>query len=515
MTTSIQTNLNIEHEYWKCSVDPMYFIDSYVHVQHPERGTVPFKLWNWQMALLDRFQRDRRIILLKARQIGASELAASYALWLCRFHPSKKALFISKNEDAATELITRAIFAHDHLPNWLQAGPEAFDGCVVNKSNMSYLEFALFDQQRHPHPSSIQSLPATKSAGRSKSASLVVLDEWAFQQYDKEIWTGIKPTVEYGSIIGISTANGLGNMFHKTWVNAVAGQNGFTPIFLSWRRHPERDDAWYAKEAKDNELWQLHQEYPSEPTEAFIQSGRPVFDRLYLAKHGQYIASQNMSLEDADGLTVWEEPQEGHRYILAADVAEGTATGDYDAAVVIDRETWHQVAELHGKWPFDVYARKLDALGKRYHNALLAVERNNHGHAVLLELRNLSYPNLYHTVDALVPGAAQQAKPGWETTSRTKPLAIDTLAKALREEQYQVRSQKMLDEALIFAYQDNGSMSAPQGMHDDLVIAHAIAIYLASLPDMAKGALSYIEQMRSLVDGRQPPQQPGTVRFQH
>ena len=259
MTTSAQPNLDIALEYCLCASDPLYFIDTYVQIQHPEYGTIPFKLWGWQAALLDRFQFDKRLILLKARQIGASELAASYALWLVRFHPSKKALIISKNEDAATELLNRATFAHDHLPSWLMAGSESFDGCVLNKSNMSYLEFYHKDGKGQSHPSSIQSSPATKSAGRSKSVSLAILDEWAFQQFDKEIWTGIKPTAEHGSIIGISTANGLGNMFHKTWVNAVAGKNGFTPIFLSWRRHPDRDDAWYERESKDNEPWQLHQ----------------------------------------------------------------------------------------------------------------------------------------------------------------------------------------------------------------------------------------------------------------
>jgi hypothetical protein len=511
--TMILPQTDIEREYWKCSVDPCYFIDTYVMIQHPERGTISFKLWDWQMALLDRFQDQKRIIILKARQIGASELAASYALWMTRFHPSKKALIISKNEDAATELMTRATFAHDHLPPWLQAGRESFDGCTINKSNMSYLEFALYDEKQQPHPSSIQSLPATKSAGRSKSASLVILDEWAFQQFDKEIWTGIKPTVEHGSLIGISTANGLGNMFHKTWANAVAGKNEFTPIFLSWRRHPERNDEWYSREAKDNEPWQLHQEYPSEPTEAFIQSGRPVFDSTYLAKHGQRVASQDLPLEQADGLTIWERPQEGHTYVIGADVAEGTVTGDYDAACVIDRETWHQVAELHGHWPFDIYAQKLDRIGRYYNNALLAIERNNHGHAVLLALTSgiahveddkkpNIYQNLYHTSDPLHLGQVPQVKPGWETTSRSKPLAIDSLAKALREETYQVRSQSMLDEALIYSYQDNGSMSAPSGMNDDLVISHAIAIHLATQPDAASRMMGWIDAMGDTLSQR-------------
>jgi len=504
-TATISDPVDQMAEFYACAADPAYFIHQYVRIQHPEQGAIPFHLWGWQEDLLARFQVDRRIVLLKARQIGASELAASYALWLTRFHPSKKVLIISKNDDAATELMTRAAFAHDHLPPFLQGGAGSFDGCVVSKANMSYLEFALRDaRDGQTYPSSIQSLPATSSAGRSKSASLVILDEWAHQMFDAEIWTGIKPTIEHGALIGISTAHGLGNMFHKTWVNAVAAKNNFTPIFLSWRRHPDRDDAWYAHESSDNEPWQLHQEYPSDPTEAFIQSGRPVFDASYLATHGARIAAALPAIEQADGLTIWEQPDPTRHYLIAVDVAEGTAQGDLDAACVYDRATWEQVAELHGRWPLEVYAAKLDALGRRYGNALLAVERNNHGHAVLLKLRDLAYPTLYHTHDELVPGAPPQPKPGWETTSKTKPLAIGDLAAGLRTQRLIPRSQALLDEALVYAYQDNGSMSAPPSYHDDLVISHAIAAHLLALPDPGVRALGMLTQWQTLVQGQQP-----------
>ena len=491
-------------EFLRCQQSPAYFIQTYIQIQHAERGTIPFTLWPWQTHLLARFEQDRRIIILKARQIGVTELAGSYALWLVRFHQSKKVIAISKNDDAAGEIMARVSFSHAQLPPWLQAGPEAFDGCHLSKSNTSVLQFAHRDQKGLINPSSIQSLPATKSAGRSKSVSLLILDEWAHQLFDKEIWSGVKATAEKGQIIGVSTANGLGGVFHRTWGKAVAGQNSFTPIFLSWRRHPDRNDAWYTHESSDNEPWQLHQEYPSDPTEAFIQSGRPVFDASYLATHGARIAAALPAIEQADGLTIWEQPDPTRHYLIAVDVAEGTAQGDLDAACVYDRATWEQVAELHGRWPLEVYAAKLDALGRRYGNALLAVERNNHGHAVLLKLRDLAYPTLYHTHDELVPGAPPQPKPGWETTSKTKPLAIGDLAAGLRTQRLIPRSQALLDEALVYAYQDNGSMSAPPSYHDDLVISHAIAAHLLALPDPGVRALGMLTQWQTLVQGQQP-----------
>ncbi len=79
-----------------------------------------------------------------------------------------------------------------------------------------------------PHPSKIQSLPATKGTGRGKPASLVIMDEWAHQPWQQEIWTAIKPTIATGGkIIGLSTANGLGDVFHQTCMGAQANENGF------------------------------------------------------------------------------------------------------------------------------------------------------------------------------------------------------------------------------------------------------------------------------------------------
>ncbi len=459
--------------------DPVVFTDGYGFVRHPAAGTIPFRLWPWQRALLRRFTTQPLTIILKARQLGVSELAVAYAMWLARFQPSKTILMLSKTQDSAEDLMQRAAFLHDHLPAWMQAGERALDGCEPGKVNQSTLEFVHRFADGTTHPSRIESLPATGTTGRGKTASLVILDEWAHQQFDRDIWAAIEPTIDAGgTLIGISTANGQGNVFQRTWAGAVARDNSFTPIFLAWHRHPDRDATWYAAKARNVEPWQLHQEYPAHPEEAFVQSGRPVFDRVYLDPIGAAIAADPAPCEDADGLTVWEPPRDDATYLIAADVAEGLAHGDFNAAVVLDTATWAEVAELHGRWPPDVFAALLNALGWRYHAALLAVERNNHGHACLLELRHRGYPTLYHHHDALRTDAEDDDRPGFPTTTVTKPLMIDALAEALRTGAYRPRSLPALVELRTFSYHANGSMSAPDGAHDDRVICRAIAAYL-------------------------------------
>jgi hypothetical protein len=355
-----------------------------------------------------------------------------------------------------------------------------------------------------------------------------VLDEWAHQENADDIWDGVEPAADGGgTIIGISTAYGVGNKFHRMWQYASDHPDQFAPVFLSWRRHPLRTPQWFAnglqRAVETGAEPKFHQEYPEAETEAFIQSGFNVFDALYLKAHEQRIKAEITdrvaqglpTWTRVDGVIIYEPPVADHRYIIGADVAEGRQDGDFDAATIIDRLTMHEVASLHGRWGPETYARYLDQLGHYYGEALLAVERNNHGHAALLALttglaheqwsgeRNQPYPNLYHYSNDLVPGARDDRRPGWPTTITTKPLVIDTLKAALAGGQYHPRTLDFIREALVFAKAENGvGMSAPNGFHDDYVMATAIAVYLCTQPDPVAQRLDFLTQYRALVQGK-------------
>lgn len=469
---------------WKS--DPAAFIAAGCRVRHPLRGAIPFALWPWQIELLRRFEEYQRVIILKSRQVGCSELVAAYALWKVRLQPGTLVLFLSRRQQDASDLLDRVTFMLDNLPGPLAVAPSAKqrergEDCWTLRRNTRTLELAHMSESGIV-TARIDSLPATRGTGRGKPASLVVLDEWAHQPWQEEIWTAIAPTVSAGGqIIGLSTANGLGNRFHQTWLAAQARTNGFYSNFLPWTVHPERDAAWYAAQAQSMEAWQLHQEYPEHPGEAFIQSGRPVFGAEYLDRHGARAHESPVPLLESDGLVLWETGEPEMRYVMGADVAEGLALGDFDAAVVVRvaLDGMTQVAALRGRWPPEEYARRLRDPGARFGYPLLAVERNNHGHACLLRLRDLDYPNLYHHSDPMVEAGREAPRPGWPTTRVTKPLIIDALAATLREDLYRPRDPVFLHEARAFSYRADGGMSAPSGQHDDTVIAHAIAVYLA------------------------------------
>jgi hypothetical protein len=128
---------------------------------------------------------------------------------------------------------------------------------------------------------------------------------------------------------------------------------------------------------------------------------------------------------------------------------------------VLDAATGLQCAELLARWSVARFAKGLDRLGRRYNDALLAVERNNHGHAVLLELEHhRRYPRLYRHTDGAL---------GWLMNAQTRPLAIQSLAAMLRDAPQTFCSKRLLEQCRAF------SDSRDSAEHDDLVIAAAIA----------------------------------------
>jgi hypothetical protein len=462
----------------RCAADPAYFIDTHVRIQDTQGdgSELPFRLWDGQRSVLATFDASDRVIVLKARQLGISWLAVAYAVWLAVFRPGRLILVFSKGQLEADELLRRARFIYDRLPGWIQAVAPHRPG----RDKATINEFGLANGSR------IRSLPATRSAGRSFTASLILFDEAAFAEYAGELYNAAKPTIDHGGrIVIFSTANGIGGFFHAQWTKAVAGTNGFATAFLPWWSRPGRDADWYARvlaEAHDPAL--VPQEYPANPTEAFVASGRSRFPYSWVSAQAanvrgpiaEDIAPVNLREMIADGsLALYATPAElaerRVRAFISADPAEGrqaergrTVDPDYSVAVLLDADgtEW---GTLSGRWEPDEFAARLWTIAQVYRVPVL-VERNNHGHAVLLGLRHRG---------GVVLLAGHDGTPGWATTPATRPEAIAALAARLRDGRLAIRSQATIDEMQVFRVDETGKASAPPGHHDDRVMAWANA----------------------------------------
>jgi hypothetical protein len=453
----------VAEEIAHCRTDPVYFVDTYCKVESDTgKGVVPFTLFPYQVDVLRQWLAHPESITLKARQLGISELAAALALWQVNFHGHNRVIVFSQDETKAREFARKCRIAHEHLPAWLQTP-------VSDPTKTTTLELS--------NGSRILPQAATERAARSLNCQLLILDEFAFQEYGGAIFEAAAVTARSagGRILLISTANGAGDAFHTHWIEAQAGE-GMHPIFLPWDIRPGRDATWYANATKGYSAYKKHQEYPKWPAQAFILSGRGRFDTEAL----QAIlagCTEPIATDLNGGLRVWEMPVAGCSYVVGADPAEGLERGDYSAAVVIDQQTGLDVAWLHGHFGPQEFALYLNDVGRFYNGALLGVERNNHGGTVLLELQNThGYPNLYAHLDYDAVGNSTP-RLGWPTTSKTKPIAIDALAQAIQE-RWSFHEAAFIGEARTYVVKDNGSTGASGTLHDDRVLSASIALQL-------------------------------------
>lgn len=349
-----------------------------------------------------------------------------------------------------------------------------------------------------------------------------------------------------------STAKGMGNYFHKEWELSNKGESVFEPFFFPWWMHEEYEmpgvitdyteeerailllmtDAgipeekqmkkmnfrrYKEKEFKSDPML-LYQEYPSTDYEAFLASGRPRFDIPALVKmrtraeavtptyydlkelvthdvEAVKIDTDNMTKTQVDSLPlkVWELPQRGRDYVIGADVAEGIKGGDYSVADIIDVKTLKTAAKWRGTIDPDMFGHILDKLGRLYHNALMGVEINNHGLAVVQRLRDLYYFNLYMRERGLDENFEEStSKLGWKTDIKTKPLMIDYLAEAIREGMIIDYDPIFAREAMTYVIDDNGRTNAEEGTFDDTVIAKAIALQMFEWTVNAKKDLTAV-----------------------
>ena len=470
MSDKKQLKEAIKREYAKCATDPTYFLGKYGIIQHPVKGKVNFNLYDFQEKSLKSFMKHDYNIVLKARQLGLSTLTAGYALWMMTFQQDKNILVIATKQETAKNLVTKVRVMHANLPAWLK------QPCVEdNKLSL-----------RYKNGSQIKAVASSEESGRSEALSLLIIDEAAFIDKIDTIWGAAQQTLATGGrALVISTPNGVGNFFHKTWVGAENGTNDFNFIKLHWSVHPEREQEWRDEQDKLLGPSLAAQECDCD----FITSGRGVIDGLLLENLKESSVREPIEKRGIDSnYWIWQPPNYTKNYVVSADVSRGDGT-DYSAFHIIDVESLEQVAEYKGKISTQDFGNMLVNVASEYNNALLVVENNNIGWAAIQQVIDREYPNLFYTSKDLQYVDVQHQitnkyrvqernmVPGFSTTQKTRPLIVAKLEEMFREESVMVHSQRLIDELFVFIYNGNRA-EAMTGYNDDLVMSFAIALWV-------------------------------------
>jgi hypothetical protein len=277
---------------------------------------------------------------------------------------------------------------------------------------------------------------------------------------------------------------------------------------IMWRREKKKEFR--------SDPGKFYQEYPKDDTEAFLASGRSAFDTRSLIRmeerarlpenqpvfgqierekddHGamNYVCKfVKVSIEGQDPtpLKVWELPKKDAKYTIAIDVSEGLeiskdngGAGDFSVIDVMRTDTLKTVARWRGHIDPDLLGDLAFDIGTYYNYALIAAETNNQGLTTAQRLRDKFYRNLYQRETSEEEQFQQRtSKMGWQTNRKTKPIAINELRRAIREDDIIDYDIVFIRECMTYAIDDNGHFGAQENMFDDCVMAKAINLQLAN-----------------------------------
>ena len=473
-------------EYARCMKDPSYFATTYCKIISLDEGLVPFELYPYQEKMFDAFNTNRFNIVLACRQSGKSISSVAYLLWYALFHTEKTIAVMANKGATAREMLGRITLMLENLPFFLQPGCKALNKGSIEFSNNSRIVAAA----------------TSGSSIRGMSVSLLYLDEFAFVENDAQFYTSTYPVVSSGKdtkIIITSTANGIGNVFHKIWEGASQGVNDFKPFRVDWWDVPGRDEDWKTQTIANTSQLQFDQEFGN----TFFGTGDTLINAETLLK----LRAKNpiRYLEGGD-LKIYEETQKGHEYIMLVDVSKGRGQ-DYSTFNLIDISSrpFKQVAVYRNNlispllFPNIIYK-----WANSYNKAYVVIESNDQGSLVTNGLyHDLEYENM-HVESAIKANAL-----GVEMTRKVKRLGCSAFKDVLENNRLDIVDDHTIMEISTFVAKGQSYEASP-GNHDDLVMNFVMfgyfvsTQYFADMTDINLKEMMFKQKMKEIEDDLPP-----------
>ena len=509
--------------------NPEKLIELVFVVVDKNQKTMPFFLNDVQHEFMDTLNKaiadyeagiitDISLLVLKGRQQGFTTLVTAYQLSCSILNRNFQGFTLADKSDNSEAIFqNKAKFPYSQLPDVLKP-TEKFNNrkqLLFEKINSSWAVDT-----------------ATKDVGRSRTVNFFHGSECAFWKDGIAPIQGALGEAFTKNCIKIyeSTANGYNdyqkmwdsgvhiNCFYEWWKtkeyrisfrneevlqdfrHSIATKKGWIWDRLRWLANSKGLDAeqlyWYWNKYDkylDKDL--IKQEYPCTPQEAFLLSGKNVFDTAVILDR---LSRLDKPLKvgyfryDYDGLRIsnirWVNDRSGYikiyrlpnspeitEYCIGGDTAgEGS---DFFTGHVLDAKTGIQVAHLKHQFDADQYTRQMYCLGLYYRWALIGIEANFDSYPIM-ELQRLGYPKQYAREAQDTYTGKTEKRFGFKTTSLTRPTAISRLVEVVREHCDSINDKETLEELLTIVRNEKGRIEAPEGGHDDdmmgLAIAHQI-----------------------------------------
>lgn len=505
---------------------PEKLIELVFVVVDKKQKTMPFFFNDVQRDFINRLNQAKEdfekgliteisVLVLKGRQQGFTTLVTAYQLACCILNRNFQGYTLADKSDNSEAIFqNKAKFPYGQLPEVLQP-TEKFNNrkqLLFEKINSSWAVDT-----------------ATKDVGRSRTVNFFHGSECAFWKDGiSSIQAALGEAFTFNCIkIYESTANGY-NDYQKMWNSGV-----HINCFYEWWRTkeyrikpPDSDGFLHDIDTKKDEIWErlrwlknekkldleqlywyfnkydkylnkdlLKQEYPCTPQEAFLLSGKNVFDTAILLSR---LSSIERPLKtgyfryDYDGLKItniqWVPDKNGYikiyyvpnqpeftEYCIGGDTA-GDGSDSFTAHV-LDARTGRQVAVMKHQFDADQYAKQMYCLGKYYKDALIGIEANFDTYPIM-ELQRLGYYKQYVREAQDTYTGKTEKRFGFKTTSLTRPTIISRLIEIVREHSDTINDKDTLEELLTIVRNERGRIEAPEGGHDDMMMGLAIAHHI-------------------------------------
>ena len=507
-------------------------------------------------------------IELKDRQYGSSTEKNAYLFWLQNeVYQGHNSYIISLDSDVVKDILERYERIAKNYPGYMEPVRfRPYKGARNTQKIEGTESYIYMGSVENPNAASGRTVQHAliSEAGKMKESDV---------KSAEDLLTNIislVPEEPYTTLMIESTAHAAGKWFTRECKKAIRGESGYHITFINWLTNHEKwnsnlrvkgkpvslpefaeqmsdynwqqwKDAgasleqinWYnLRERRYPNPWQMKQENPTWPQEAFQTKESRYFPVHYVRNLEQYVrapvavgnilsdaqqgenAFRNIRFEESKGgrIRIWQYPDEileeseSSRHLCAAfaDVGGRSESADKCAVTIMSRAMMpggglpEVVAEYRANIDLDIFAWEAAKLCAWYHNALLAIEVNTiinkearegtyegDGSLTILNQINQQYPNLYART---MPENRDSGKPlkklGFHMNKATKKMVYDELVAAMRDMLYIERSDVAIAEFDNIVLTPEGKIEAgtdsDKDAHDDIADTRAGAFWLAT-----------------------------------
>ena len=492
------------------TLDPISLVETILTVPTKQGTVEPFKMLPIQQDRVNR--KSKKIVGLKGRQMGYSSIGLAIRSVKGMTIPNRNTLFVLHDEQSTA--LFRARIKH-HYDDFKRAGMAP----MIGIDNEQEMYFSLLNSRF------LFETAGGRGVGRSFTVHDLHGSEVAHWPYADKVLAGLLQSIPLGADIELeSTPAGSAGPFYElcreTYANKEVFGGAWDLCFYPWWLDLEYTlgDVTPIKSLTDHEQYLMReyglthgqiawrrmkeaelslsgtpfeQEFPEDPITCFLSGEGKVFQLPVIRRLRSGIRQPIKETPVAYGSGVikyYELPRVGHTYTVALDPSEGSHSkkSDPSGIQVLDNQEMKQVCSVQAKLSPSDAARLTAKLGHEYNDALIIPERNGVGRAALNTLIDeLDYSEIYYEQDVDSTPGSESYRPGWTTTTKTRPDLIDDFIEAVMSGALVMYDEATINEVVNLEWEElktrnsRGRMLkalAPEGGHDDLAMSIALTI---------------------------------------